>query len=63
MSQRTLNFFCTGRDALVHDWEIGAETAMVFAYRVFNTENGYGVAGQIGVSRPCDTGYTILGGQ
>ncbi len=46
MPQRTLNCSCTVRDALIQDWEIGAETAMVFAFRVFDTENGYGVAGQ-----------------
>ncbi len=46
MPQRTLNLSCTGRDALLQDWELAAATAMVFAYRVFETENGYGVAGQ-----------------
>ena len=46
MSQRTLNVSSVGRDALLRDWEFGAATAMVFAYRVFDTENGYGVAGQ-----------------
>lgn len=46
MTPRTLNLSYTGRDALLQDWELGAATAMVFAYRVFETENGYGVAGQ-----------------
>ena len=46
MLQRTLNVSYVGRDALLRDWELGAATAMVFAYRVFDTENGYGVAGQ-----------------
>ena len=46
MPQRTLNVSYVGRDALLRDWELGAATAMVFAYRVFDTENGYGVAGQ-----------------
>lgn len=47
MTPRTLNLSYTGRDALLQDWEIGATTAMVFAYRVFEIENGYGVAGQV----------------
>ena len=42
MSQRTLNVSYVGRDALLRDWELGAATAMVFAYRVFDTENGMG---------------------
>ena len=46
MSQRMLNLSYTGRDALLQDWELGAATSMVFAYRVFDTDNGYGVAGQ-----------------
>ena len=46
MQPRTLNVSYVGRDALLRDWELGAATAMVFAYRVFDTESGYGVAGQ-----------------
>ena len=46
MQTHVLNLSCIGRDALVQDWEMGAATAMVTAYRVFETENGYGVAYQ-----------------
>lgn len=60
MLQRTLNLSCTGRDALIQDWEIGAETAMVFAYRVFDTENGYGVAGQTVCLDLATQEYTIV---
>ncbi len=60
MPQRTLNCSCTGRDALIQDWEIGAETAMVFAYRVFDTENGYGVAGQSVCLDLATQEYTIV---
>ena len=60
MSQRTLNCSCTGRDALIQDWEIGAETAMVFAYRVFDTENGFGVAGQSVCLDLATQEYTIV---
>ena len=60
MPQRTLNLSCTGRDALIQDWEIGSETAMVFAYRVFDTENGYGVAGQTVCLDLATQKYTIV---
>lgn len=46
MVQQTLNLSCIGRDALVRDWLFGELWATVTAYRVFETENGYGVAGQ-----------------
>ena len=46
MQAHVLNLSYVDRDALLQDWERGAATAMVFAYRVFDTENGYGVAGQ-----------------
>ena len=60
MSQRTLNCSCTGRDALIQDWKIGAETSLVFAYRVFDTENGYGVAGQTVCLDLTTQEYTIV---
>jgi len=60
MSQRTLNCSCIGRDALIQDWEIGAETAMVFSYRVFDTENGFGVAGQTVCLDLVTQEYTII---
>lgn len=46
MSQRMLNLSCIGRDALVRSQMVGEAWAMVTAYRVFETENGYGVAYQ-----------------
>ncbi len=49
MSAHVLNLSCIGRDALVQDWGMGTATAEIVAYRVFETENGYGVAYQAGV--------------
>ena len=46
MQAHVLHLSCIGRDALVQDWEVGASSALVTAYRVFDTENGYGVAYQ-----------------
>ena len=60
VSPHTLNLSCTGRDALIQDWEMGAETAMVFAYRVFETENGFGVAGQTVCLDLATQEYTIV---
>ncbi len=60
MQQRTLNLSRTGRDALIRDWAIGDATATVLAYRVFDTENGYGVAGQSVCLDLATQHYTIL---
>ena len=46
MLQRFLNMSCTGRDVVVSSQREDDVVVRVYAYRVFNTNAGFGVAGQ-----------------
>ncbi len=46
MQQRVLSLSCIGRDVLLSSWLEGDVIVRVYAYRVFETAVGFGVAGQ-----------------